>query len=58
MAGSIRRRGSNAWQIQITVGTDPVTGSGAEYKTVHGTGVMQNAQQLLLSPSPAQRRSH
>lgn len=60
MAGSIRRRGSNAWQIQITVGTDPVTGKRRRvYKTVHGnrSDAERALQQLLLSSSPAQRRS-
>lgn len=38
MAGSIRKRGENSWEIQITLGKDPVTGKKKRiYKTVKGT---------------------
>ncbi|HHV62395.1 MAG TPA: site-specific integrase [Firmicutes bacterium] len=46
MAGSIRKRGENSWEIQITLGKDPVTGKKKRiYETVHGT--RKDAQKAL-----------
>lgn len=56
MAGSIRRRGDDAWQIQISAGTDPATGKRRRvYRTVHGSrsDAEHALQQMMLSASSA-----